>query len=295
MKMDLSKIKTFHAVAVHKSFLNAAHHLNITQPCLSRTVKLLEEELGVILFERHAKGVRLTPQGLRTFEWASKMLEEASVFERLIKDHTDEPMGELKIGTTPAAAYCISHFMPEFLKKYPKIKLNIMGSMDKINLNEVDVIMTSCPPKNCPTEHIFLTRYTMKLYASQEYINDYGLPRTIEDLSRHKFIKYADERMREISDIDYISHVGALPWEERASIVKISPADALLHAAELGVGIVELADCYKSLKKPTLIELPIEGEYPRHDLLYIYRIESASSKRITLFGDFLKEKFSQMR
>lgn len=293
MKMDLSRIKTFYTVASSKSFLKAASELNITQPCLSRSVKLLEEELGIVLFERHSKGVRLTPQGLRTFEWASKMLKEASIFEKYIKDHVDEPIGELRIATLPSSSTYVSNYLLDFIELYPKLRINIIGSIDKINLNEADVIISSSIPQYCQTEHLFLKEYHMKLYASEKYVRMYGVPESLDELKHHRLIKYGDQRMRQIADIDFICDGGTHPWKNRTATVEISPADAMVQAAEAGLGIVELADYYANLRGPKLIEIPIVTEYPKFELLYIYRKEATHSKRVTAFGYYLKEKLSK--
>ena len=75
--MNLSRLRYFLAVADAQNIARAARALNIAQPALSRQLRVLEEEVGSALFERHPKGVRLTPAGAALFEHAREAVRSA--------------------------------------------------------------------------------------------------------------------------------------------------------------------------------------------------------------------------
>ena len=79
--MDWEKVKIFRHVAQSKSFTHAGEKLNLSQSAISRQIKKLEEELKVILFHRHARGLLLTEQGETLLQYANEMFDKMSVAE----------------------------------------------------------------------------------------------------------------------------------------------------------------------------------------------------------------------
>lgn len=73
--MELRHLKTFAAAAERESFTRAAEVMELTQAAVSQQVAALEQELGVELFERHGRGVRLTEQGRRLYTYARQILD----------------------------------------------------------------------------------------------------------------------------------------------------------------------------------------------------------------------------
>ena len=172
--MNLERIKVFYFVAKSRNFTKASSVLNISQPSLTVAVKLLENELQTKLFIRSPRGVTLTPEGERLFEFAKKFLEEAEITIKLIKDNADEPQGELKIVTTPylASAWIPRHFS-SFFNKYPKIHPCIIGTFEDITVNRADIaIRTFMPHHPHLIQKHFLSLHH-RLWESNEYLHKY--------------------------------------------------------------------------------------------------------------------------
>ena len=81
--MELRRLRYFVAVAENGSISKAAQKIFLTQPALSRQIKALEDEIGLLLFERQAHSIRLTPAGEVLLEEARKLLQLLNVPERL--------------------------------------------------------------------------------------------------------------------------------------------------------------------------------------------------------------------
>lgn len=107
---ELAHLSHFYAVARNASFTRAAAALHIQQPSVSRSVRLLEEALGIVLFERHPRSVALTPGGQRVFDACVRLFEEADNIVRIAEDERGECRGPLRVATAGAIA---SRLAPE--------------------------------------------------------------------------------------------------------------------------------------------------------------------------------------
>ncbi|MDZ5431692.1 LysR substrate-binding domain-containing protein [Pseudomonas fluorescens] len=120
--MDVADLKVVDAVARHGSMNKAASELNTVQSNVSARIRSLEDELGVALFQRSAKGVQVTPAGRRILPFAarlSKLLLDASSAAR----DDGHPKGVLEIGTLETTlALRLPHLIAQFAKAYPEVR-----------------------------------------------------------------------------------------------------------------------------------------------------------------------------
>src|SRR6201987_3137431 len=120
--MDATDLKVFEAVARHGSMNRAAAELNTVQSNVTARVRALELELGVLLFQRHARGGKVTPAGRRMLPFSariSKLLSDAKAAAR--DDGT--PDGLLEVGTLETtAALRLPSILASFAKTYPMVR-----------------------------------------------------------------------------------------------------------------------------------------------------------------------------
>ncbi|WP_433766031.1 LysR substrate-binding domain-containing protein [Pseudomonas putida] len=120
--MDVADLKVVDAVARHGSMNKAANELNTVQSNVSARIRSLEDELGVALFQRSAKGVQVTPAGRRILPFAarlSKLLLDASSAAR----DDGQPRGVLEIGTLETTlAMRLPRLIAQFAKAYPEVR-----------------------------------------------------------------------------------------------------------------------------------------------------------------------------
>ncbi|KGD89979.1 LysR family transcriptional regulator [Achromobacter sp. RTa] len=128
--MKLNTLRDFVAVAERNGVRAAARHLGLPQPAVSRSIHELEKELGVTLFERHAKGVRLTPMGevfLRRATAVGNELQRA-------KDEIEQLRGAthgrvtLSMSTAPHLGL-LPEVLREFRRRYPEVRLEIIDAV----------------------------------------------------------------------------------------------------------------------------------------------------------------------
>jgi len=140
------RYKVFMAVAAHSSFSNAAAELCISQPAVSKQIKLLEQHTGA-LFNRQARQIVLTPLGLRIYKLLIKgqLIEKEIEAEVLSLRSTAETTGQLKIGSsTTISLYILPKVLALLHKTAPAIKVTLVNRnsqniLKALSQHEVDI------------------------------------------------------------------------------------------------------------------------------------------------------------
>lgn len=122
--MTLTQLSYVVAVDTWRHFATAAEKSFVTQPTLSMQIQKLEDELGVILFDRTKTPVVPTPVGEQIIHHARQLLKDAKHIEDLANLSDTEPKGIFRVGVIPTIApYLIPLFLRNFMQKYPKVEL----------------------------------------------------------------------------------------------------------------------------------------------------------------------------
>lgn len=122
--MTITQLEYIIAVKNYKSFSVAANHCFVTQPTLSMQIQKLEEELGVVIFDRSRNPISSTDIGEQLIRQAKIILEERDRFQNIIENLKCEFSGILRIGIIPTIApFLLPLFLQSFLDKYPKVEL----------------------------------------------------------------------------------------------------------------------------------------------------------------------------
>jgi LysR family hydrogen peroxide-inducible transcriptional activator len=122
--MTIVQLTYIVAVDKYKNFGLAAQHCEITQPTLSMQIQKLEDELGVILFDRTEQPIKATKIGSVLIRQAKFILREVQSFNDLVSEEKDEARGEIKIGVIPTIApYLMPLFLKDFMKSNPELKV----------------------------------------------------------------------------------------------------------------------------------------------------------------------------
>jgi DNA-binding transcriptional LysR family regulator len=124
--MNLRHLLVFHGVAKAGSVNAAARLLHTSQPAVSRELRTLEERLGVQLFDRLPRGMRLTEAGRVLLDYAERIFGLDDAAERAIRDLADLEGGQLAIGASnTVGTYLLPAFVASFHTRYPKVSLTL--------------------------------------------------------------------------------------------------------------------------------------------------------------------------
>lgn len=114
------------AVDTHRHFALAAEKCFVTQPTLSMQIKKLEDQLGVVIFDRTKQPVVPTMLGMKVIKQARIILLENFRIHQLIKDEKEDISGEIRIGIIPTISpYLLPLFTGKLKAKYPKLKIKV--------------------------------------------------------------------------------------------------------------------------------------------------------------------------
>ncbi|MGB0572336.1 MAG: LysR family transcriptional regulator [Alphaproteobacteria bacterium] len=152
--MDLKQIRSFVAVYGDGSINRAAERLNIAQPSLSQQIKMLEESVGVQLFERHARGVRPTPAGDRFYEDCRKILGDVESAAQTMREFSSGVSGSLDVGLIPTVTKgVLAQVLPAFIEALPNVELRVVEAFsgtltDWVTSGELDFAIVTEPPRH---------------------------------------------------------------------------------------------------------------------------------------------------
>jgi LysR family transcriptional regulator, hydrogen peroxide-inducible genes activator len=149
--VTLTELRYVVAVARERHFGRAAEACFVSQPTLSVAVKKLEEELGVVLFERGPGEVTVTPPGQKIVEQAQRVLEEASRVREVAAASRDPLAGPLRLGAIyTIGPYLLPKLIPILRRNAPAMQLHIQENFthrlgEALKSGEVDVILIALP------------------------------------------------------------------------------------------------------------------------------------------------------
>jgi LysR family transcriptional regulator, benzoate and cis,cis-muconate-responsive activator of ben and cat genes len=283
--MELRHLRYFIAVAEEENVTRAAAVLHVSQPPLSRQIHDLEDELGVPLFERGAKSLRLTEAGRLFLTEARAVLERAEQAAAAVKSLGSGLTGELNVGYAPSLAVDI---LPRALRNLqlaaPKIRVHLhdlsSGEMlEGLRKNQLDIALTIEQPSAT-----LRGLHTQKLHAYKVCV----ALNPAHPLARRKTIRLADiahERLIGYSQQEYpefLEGLKRLPWPKQKMPTLAEEHDSvtsLIAAVEAGRGITIAPDSLSCLSGPRLKLLPIHPVPPPFHVVAMWRTLNPKSKR----------------
>lgn len=290
--MDWDKLRIFHAVAQAGSFTHAGEALNLSQSAVSRQVSSLEEDLGVQLFHRHARGLILTEQGELLSNTANDVTDRLQTVKAAITDSKEKPNGELRVTSTVGfGSTWLTPRIHEFLRDYPEIRLSIIcddREMD-LGMREADVAIRITEPTQPDLVKKRLFTVHTHVYASPEYIEQHGEPATVRELDEHAIIAYGDHAPTTLRNVNWLRSIGRKGQEMRPTVLQVNNIYGQLLAIESGLGVGALPD-YMITGTNNLRRILPDLHGPVFDAYFVYPEEMRNSKRITIFREFLEQK-----
>ena len=149
--MTLTELRYIVAVARERHFGRAAETCFVSQPTLSVAIKKLEDELGVMIFERGGSEVGITPIGMQIINQAQKVLEASSEIKEIARQGHDPLTGPLKVGVIHTVGpYLLPYLMPTHMQDNPNMPLVLQESftqrlVEMLRQGEIDCAIMAAP------------------------------------------------------------------------------------------------------------------------------------------------------
>lgn len=252
MRISIRVIEIFVRVVERGSFITAARSLLIDPAAVSRAINGLEENLGILLFTRSTRAMKLTTEGARFYRDAAQMLKSFDETIRRFQADTDMTR-QLKVGMGPALSRrMLLRAIPTFQQRHPEIQLVLLSINDRAEIGDegVDILIRPRSTRQSGAEHrqpqgLVVRRLAQSptiICASPEYLKRAGIPRTPGDLARHSCLALLTLE-RDVHDEWQFARPGAREKIKFASRLT-AHGDELREAALAGCGIVRLLACH---------------------------------------------------
>lgn len=128
----IAKLEMLIALAKERHFGRAAESLGITQPSLSAGIKQLEGQLGVQLVQRGSRYGGLTPEGLRTLDWARRIVGDARALREEMRASRSGLSGHLRLAVIPTALSMASDLVAGFQTRHPEIRFTVLSRSSRM-------------------------------------------------------------------------------------------------------------------------------------------------------------------
>ena len=286
VSFDWNQARAFLVTAEEGSLSAAARALGLTQPTLGRQVAALEQELGVTLFERVGRSLSLTQSGLELVDHVRAMGDAAGQISLTASGQSQTIEGHVCITATDILSI---YLLPDALKRLretaPGIEVEVVTSNDVRDLQrrEADIGIRHGRPEQPDLIAKLVRETSIHLYASTEYLDQYGRPGSPSDLSEAVFIGFdQSDRLPALlnelgltltkDNFKLISESGAMAWE----MVK--------HGLGIGIMAKEIAERTLGVEcvLPDLDPIPVPIWLVTHRELH-------TSRRIRLVFDLLAD------
>ena len=295
--MDWDKLKIFHAVAEAGSFTSATINLNLSQSAISRQIQALEQDLKVQLFERHARGLTLTQHGEYVFKTAHEVISKLKEVETTLVDQKSKPSGKITITTVRSfGTHWLTPRIQEFMKLNPEIEVELIFDDKELDLStrQADIGIFMRRPKQLNYIQRKLMDINYHIYGSNKYLEQYGIPKTVNDLNKHRFISFGRGAPSPVFNPDWAMKLGMKDNKKRKSVMKVNSVMGLLLAVESGVGLAALPD-YLVFQSRNLIKVLPNTEGPITEAHFVFPQSLKNVARVQAFRNFLYSKISEWK
>lgn len=292
MPLDWDKLRIFHAAAEAGSFTHAAEKLHLSQSAISRQVSALEQDIGVPLFHRHARGLILTEQGELLYRTAHDVLLKLEAVRVRLSETTDKPSGKLRVTTTVGlGSGWLTDRMQEFMELYPDIEVQLLLDNEEldVSMRHADCAIRLRQPQQPDLIQRKLFTVHMHVYASPAYLNRYGKPEHVSDFDSHRIVTFGEPAPNYLLDVNWLEVAGRPASNPRSPHLQINNMPSVKRAAQLGIGLAMLPD-YMVGHDAGLVQLDIDADVPSFSGFFCYPEELRSSAKLRAFRDFLISK-----
>ncbi|MCG2836450.1 LysR family transcriptional regulator [Photobacterium sp. WH77] len=297
----LRSLEIFLATCDGESFAAAARSCNTDPSTVSKAISRLEAQLGLTLFQRSTRQLRITAAGQRYADTVRKMIQDLTVCEYELKHLNDSPSGTLRI----SSAVCYGHLylrplLQAFCQRYPAIKLDleINDLHADIIENDIDVALRTGYVKDSRLVARRLSPMDFLVCASPHYLAAQGTPQCADDFHQHSWIGFRIKETRQLQPIFLPNEQGEyVPYElERTHVTDDGEAMACMCADGLGFAQLPHFLAKQGLNNGTLVSLYPYFRPPQPDngVFAIYPKREYLPAKVRVFIEFMTASLASM-
>lgn len=272
--MDVPQLRTLIHVAELGSLSKAADRLHIAQPALSRQIRLLEQELGVRLFNRHGRGMVATEEGQDVLRHALRIMAELEEIRAVVSDENAPLRGHVSIGMPPTASDILAEpLVSAFRDTHPDATLRIVSAytgylLDWMQRGELDAAILY-DPKSARTLRVQpLLEETLFLIGPPE--SGLSLERPVEFAALQNLRLLLPSRSHGLRIlVDRYAEEAGVPLRIKVEADSYSTLKSLVRNGH-GVTVLPLAPIHEELESGRLEAAPLVNPVPVRRLMMSY-------------------------
>ncbi|WP_218576054.1 LysR family transcriptional regulator [Pseudomonas sp. SLFW] len=289
--LNWDDLKFFLEVARTRKASSAAKRLAVDYTTVSRRINSLEASLGTLLFEKSRNnGFVLTAEGQRLLSSAESIESTLHIACEQVSGSGVALSGHVRMGCTEGfGSFFVTPQLSHFTDTYPAISVDILPLPHFISLSkrEADIVIALERPEHGPYVVCKLCDYSLRLYATQEYLDQHPPIRKTDDLVGHPFISYVDD-LAFSPELLYLNNLLPDVHAHLRSTSVVAQYVAALQGRALAI-----LPCFLAAQDPRLLPvLPEEVNITRQFWMYC-REDLRKLKRITLLWDYIRQTTEQ--
>lgn len=289
---QLAELEVFIAAVETGSFSGAARRLSRSPSAISKLIARMEARLNTLLFERTSRDVRLTDAGRTLHREGLRVLEALSEAESALQHHTEQAHGTLRVHSIfTFAKYQLAPLMHKFTQENPGLRIEFFLSNEPLDMveNSIDFAIHSGPQPDSSLIARRLLSSRWIVCASPSYLQQYGQPKTPQDLANHNCLNFTHN-----------THWNLWPFSDSHRQIKAQgnlgadQGDMLMQMAIHGAGIVRLAEFHIHDEIATGRLVPILEQYQpsqAEPLFVIYKSRKYLPPKAQAFLNYLERHF----
>jgi DNA-binding transcriptional LysR family regulator len=237
---QFAELCAFVAVAEHRNFTKAAAQLGVSRPSLSKTIRSLEDRLGVRLLNRTTRSVALTEAGERLLADAQPVLDGTNRAFEAVNAFRDKPTGTLRLSMTRAvASLLVGSLLPQFLAQFPDIKLEVSADdthSDIVSSRfDAGIRIGERIAKDMIAVRVLEEQHRVAV-ASPAYLAHHPAPATPQDLHAHNCVRLRSDWDASIQPWVFENADRRLEIDVDGSLV-VNDWSLVVNAAVGGIGV----------------------------------------------------------
>jgi len=287
---QLQGMRVFTRVAELGSFARAASTLDVSRAMASSYVAQLEKHLGTRLLHRTTRKVSVSPQGAVYLEHCKRILAEIDAADDQLRLARNRPQGKLRVDVPVAfGKYLLLPAIPLFTQRYPDIQLEVRFNDRFVDIasEHVDVAVRVGKVSGPDIIARRIAASRLLTCASPKYLAQAGMPRTPEELRKHRLLGHLRGDANRPADWQFRHGRGTRSLRLPMAL-SFNTVDALTSSALDGQGLVQQLDLLVSsyLVEGRLVEVLREHSCEGPPLSVIYPKATQHLARVRVFADF---------
>lgn len=296
---QLDAMQIYLRVAELASFTQAAASLGVPKGTVSAAVQQLENELATRLLHRTTRKVQMTADGEAFYQRARDLLADFEELQGMFRNDSGPVSGRLRVDLPAAVARnLVTPRLPEFLAQHPELHLELSSSDRRVDLvrEGFDCVLRVGEMASSSLIARPIGAYPMVNCASPSYLQRFGTPLTLADLSHHQLIHWATPLASGSSGFEYVDDSGSCRYLAMNGALTVNHSDSYSAACVAGLGIIQvpLPGVQAHLASGALVSILPQFRPSPMPISFVYPNRRHLPRRVRLFMAWVSGLIQEM-